>query len=220
LPAGKVILAGTFPPKAFSHIQHLLVSFPKTPDHIGVLVGVLEQTRLLNIQADVLQNQASNRNTVAIGCAAQSIIDLIEGTQGPHYQSLAATCALQNVTATGDGFGLLGQGYLTDAAEHATLAISQPDATTTMHLHAGLMAIALSNIKEWVTIIDQDALHLRTSPTDQTKIQEIARLADDAYHGVDADGDGQVDPVAGEAGAITAYQQGQLMATLSLTPGA
>jgi hypothetical protein len=33
-------------------------------------------------------------------------------------------------------------------------------------------------------------------------------------------GDGQIDPVAGEAGALTAYLQGQLMTTLSLAPGA
>jgi len=85
-----------------------------------------------------------------------------------------------------------------------------------MHEHAKLMDIALSNITGWVTTIDQDALLLLTHPTDVSKIEEIIRLADYAYHGVDADGDGQIDPVAGEAGAITAFRQGQLMATLSL----
>jgi hypothetical protein len=174
----------------------------------------------LNIQADVLQNLAVNHNTIPIECAAQSIIDLIEGTHGPHYQPLAAICALQNLTAAGDGFGLLGNGYLTDSAEHATLAINQPDATNTMRLHAGLMAIALSNIREWVTTIEQDAEHLRSDPTQLARVQEIMILAGEAYHGVDVNGDGQVDPVAGEAGAMTAYVQGQLMATLSLTPSA
>jgi serine/threonine protein kinase len=218
LPAGQVILLGKFPPQAFAHIQHLLVSFPATPGKIGVLVGVLEQTHLLNVQADVLQGLAPAHNSVAIQCAAQSIIDVIEGSQGPHYRPLAGLCATQNITATGDGFGLAGKGYLADAAEHAILAITQPDATNTMRLHAKLMAVALSNIKGWVTIIEQDALQLLKNPADQTKIQEIVRLADDAYHGVDVNGDGQIDPVAGEAGALTAYLQGQLMATLSLAP--
>jgi hypothetical protein len=31
-------------------------------------------------------------------------------------------------------------------------------------------------------------------------------------------GDGHIDPVAGEGGAITAFQQGQLIATLMLSP--
>lgn len=109
---------------------------------------------------------------------------------------------------------------MADSAEYATLAITQPDATNAMRLHAGLMSIALSNIKGWETTIEQDALQLLKKPTDLTKVQEIATLADDAYHGVDANGDGQIDPVAGEAGALTAYQQGQLMATLFLVPNA
>lgn len=217
LPAGKAILGGTFPPQAFAHIQHLLVSFPATPGKIGVLVGSLQQTHLLNVEADVLQNLTTGRNPVATQCAAQSLINLIDGKKGPHYQPLAATCALQQVTMTGDGFGLLGNGYLADAAEHATLAISQPDATNTMRLHARLMAIALSNIKGWVTTIEQDALYLLKNPTDLARVQEIVKLADNAYHGVDVNGDGQIDPVPGEAGALTAYLQGQLMATLPLT---
>ena len=106
------------------------------------------------------------------------------------------------------------------AAEHATFAISQPDATNAMRLHARLMNIALSNITGWVTTIEQDALHLRGNPADLTPVQEIVRLADNAYHGVDANSDGQIETIAGEAGALTAYLQGQLMATLSLTPKA
>jgi len=79
---------------------------------------------------------------------------------------------------------------------------------------------ALTNITGWLTKIEQDALLLQANPTDRSSIQEITTLADDAYHGVDVNGDGQIDPVIGEAGALTAYQQGQLMATLSLAPGA
>jgi hypothetical protein len=218
LPSGNVILSGMFPLMAFAHIQHLLVGFPQTPGKIGFLVGVLDQTHLLNIQADVLQSLVASHNTVAIGCVAQSIIDIIEGAQGQHYRPLPASCAPLNVTATGDGFGLLGKGgYLADVAEHATFAITQPDATNTMRVHAALLKIALSNIKGWVTTIDQDALIIRQNPTDLAKVQEIVTLGDEAHHGVDANGNGQIEPVAGEAGAITAYQQGQLMATLTLT---
>ena len=219
LPGGKVVLTGRFPPKAFAHIQHLLVSFPDTPGKIGLLVGALDQTHLLNIQATVLQSLSASRDTVAIGCVAQSIIDIAEGLQGSHYHPLAAACALKDVSATGDGFGLLGKGYLLGASEHAIFAIQQPDATSAMRQHAGLVAIALSNIKGWVTTIDQDALDLRRDPANLAKVQEIALIADDAYHGVDANSDGQIDPVVGEAGARTAYLQGQLMSTISLAPG-
>ena len=89
-----------------------------------------------------------------------------------------------------------------------------------MRQHAALMDKALTNITGWLTTIEQDVQFLQAHPTDRSSIQEITTLADDAYHGVDVNGDGQIDPVAGEAGALTAYQQGQLMATLALAPGA
>lgn len=219
LPVGKVVLVGTFPARAFLHVQHLLVSIPSTPGKIGVLVGLLNQTRLANVQADVLQNVAANRNTVAVQCAAQSIIDIIEGSQGLHYKSLTTTCARQNVTASGDGLGILGKGYTLDAAEHAILAASQPDTTNTLRIHSRLVELAASNIKGWLTTADQDAVSLRDNPTNLTKVQPIVTLCDHAYHGVDMDNDGQINPVTGEAGATTAYLQGQQMITLSLAAG-
>lgn len=220
-PTGKAILVGTFPVKAFQHIQHLLVGFPTTPGKVGMLVGAVQQTHLLDFQAALLQNAVANQNTVAIECITQNMLDIIEGTHGAHYRPLTADCAQQDVTATGDGFGLLGNnGYLAGAVEHASLALSQPDATSIMRQHAALMDIALANMTGWMTTIEQNVLYLHGHPTDLTSIRAIMTLADNTYYGVDVNGDGQVDPVAGEAGAITAYQQGQLMATLTLAPGA
>ncbi len=115
-PAGKVILTGTFPVKAFAHVVHLLVGYPETPGKIGLLVGVLEQTHLLDIQSAVLQSVATSQNTVVIRCVAQSMLDIIEGKHGSHYQQLDGVCNLQNVTTMGDGFGLQGkEGYMLQA---------------------------------------------------------------------------------------------------------
>ena len=122
------------------------------------------------------------------------------------------------MTTLGDGFGLLGKGYVASAEEHAALALSQSDATSGMRQHAVLMNIALANITGWVTTIEQDLLRLQAHPTDLSSLQQITTLADNAYHGVDVNGDGQVDPVTGEAAAVTAYQQGQLMATVTRVP--
>ena len=219
-PAGKVILTGTFPIKSFAHVEHLLVDYPKTPGKIGLLVGVLEQAHLLDIQAAVLQNVAASQDTVAISCVSQSMLDIVEGKHGSNYKQLDQACAFQNVTTTGDGFGLQGKnGYITGSTAHAGYAISQPDATSAMHVHTLLMDVSLSNMNGWLTKIDQDALILRTHPTDVSKVEEIMRLADYVYHGVDVNGDGQIAPIPGEAGAITAFEQGQLIATLSLNSG-
>jgi hypothetical protein len=78
----------------------------------------------------------------------------------------------------------------------------------------------MTNIKGWATQVDQDALKLRVSPHNTSLIQDIVTLSDHIFHGVDANGDGRVDPVAGEAGAINGYSYGQLMAMLPFVPGA
>ena len=217
-PTGNVILESIFPVMAFAHIQHLLVSFPLTPGKVGMLIGLLQQTHLLDSQAAVLESVAGSHNTVAVGCVTQSMLDIIEGTHSSHYHPLAGVCSEQYGVVPGDGFGLLGKGFVAGAEEHASLALSQKDATRVMRQHAKLMDIALTNINGWVTTIDQDLLNLQARPTDLSSIQAIVTLADNAYYGVDVNGDGQIDPVAGEAGATTAYQQGQLMATLTLVP--
>jgi hypothetical protein len=210
LPTGKVILAGTFPPLAFVHIKHLLFKFPATPNNIGLLVGVLNQTQLLNAQAVLLQSFVANKNQNGIGCVAQSIVDIAEGSQGQHYQALPATCAGQSITAVGDGFGLLStNGYISLASQHASLAATQTDSTDNIRLFAGHVETAMSNLTTWVTTIDQDALNLVNNPGNTAKVQEIATLANQAFNG---------DSASGQAGATTAYLQGQMMATLPLVP--
>lgn len=214
-PTGKVILTALFPPQAFVHIRHLLFRFPTTPNNVGLLVGLLRQTQVLNAQALLLQSLAASGNQAAIQCLAQSLIDISEGKQGTDYQPLSTFCTGLYTSQAGDGFGLLGQGYISTAASHAALAATQPDTTDNIRLHAHHVEIATSNIKEWVSTVNQDALKLLAHPSDTAHVAEIVAFSDHAYHGI-AGPDGQVNPVPGEAGAITAYVHGQFMAGLPL----
>jgi hypothetical protein len=77
---------------------------------------------------------------------------------------------------------------------------------------------ALGNIQTWDTILLRDLIGLQKTPSDTSKIAEIVTLAGDAYTGVDANKNGKIEPIEGEGGAVTAYQQAQLMATLTLSP--
>ena len=228
-PLGAVVLTGTLPPHSAQHIAHLLVSFPDTPGQIGLLVGVLDQTQLVNEQATALQNAAASHSTVGVTCAAQSILDIIEGAKGTNYRPLPAGCAAQNISLIGDGYGLLSppapgasgstpapQGYLDGASDHASLAATQDDATADIRLHAGHVEIAIANIKGWVTTADQDALKLLKTPSDSTTAADLETVSDHAYHGVPGTVDQTINPVPGEAGAVTAYEHGQFMAAITL----
>ena len=220
VPTGQVILSASFPPKAFVHIKHLLVKFPNTPGNIGLLVGLLNQAQKLSSASQLLQSISASQNSTAIQCAAQSIIDIAEGSQGSHYAPLANQCAAENIAEVGDGYGLLGAGgYIANGEAHASLAATQSDTTVTIRVHAGHVAICLENMKGWITSIDHDAQDLLNNPSDSAKVQEIVTLANHAFNGFDANGDGSIDPIPGEGGAVTAYFHGQLMATLVLAPG-
>src|SRR5262249_15152623 len=218
-PVGRVVLKGSFPKEAFAHIQHLLVSYPDTPNKIGLLVGLLIQTQQVDAQASVLQNAMASRDTVAIRCVTQSILDILEGSKGPHYAKLGAGCASRNIALVGDGFGLLGpnEGYLAEAADHASLAATQPDATDLIRLHASHVQLALTNIKNWLTAVNNDALKLLSTPTDAALAAQAVALCNQAYNGVRPSADQTPGPYADQAGAITAYDHGQFMATLTLS---
>lgn len=219
LPTGKVVLSATFPPLAFIHIKHLLVSFPGTPGNIGLMVGLREQARQLNNQAGLLKNASTGGTPLIVQCIAQNMIDIIEGAQKNRPRALPPLCGVLNITLSGDGFGLLGpKGYAATASIHASLAATQPDSTDTIKNQARDVIIATDNIKGWATTVDRDDHALLTNPGDTAKIQEIATLSDHILNGVDTDNDESIDPVPGEAGAITGYIHAQLMATLTLAP--
>ena len=220
VPTGQVVLSANYPPKAFVHVKHLLVAFPNTPGKIGLLVGLVDQAQKLSSAAQLLQSISASQNSSAIQCAAQSIIDIAEGTNGAHYQPLANQCASANIAEVGDGYGLLGSGgYIANGEAHASLAATQSDTTSTIRVHAGHVTICLQNMNGWISTIDHDAQDLLNNPNNPAKVQEIVTLANHAYNGFDANGDGTIDPIPGEGGALTAYYHGQLMAVLVLAPG-
>ncbi len=223
-PAGEVVLSGTLPPLALIHIRHLLVRFDTTPGKIGLLVGLRNQARVLRSEADLLRSFSDDGQS-KIECAAQSIVNVIEGKGGQNAHPLADVCASLNVTAGGDGFALLdpgnpNAGYIVLSAEHAALAAIQSDATDTIRMHAQHVQTADANLKKWVTTLDKDARQLVAHPANTALIPEIATLADHTLNGVDLNDNGQIDPVLGEAGAISAYNEGQMMAQLVLGQGA
>jgi hypothetical protein len=213
-PVGQVVLTGSFPPEAFVHIQHVLEAYPTTPGHVGLLVGTVQQEQLLASHTQTLAHVAASGDTARVQCEAQSLVDLLEGDHGAAYQPLSAECAAQDPTSTGDGFGLIGPdadgtggGYLSDATEHASLAATQPDATSDMHTHAAQVESDLNTVLKWAVSLHTDALALLKTPSDTSKVAQMSTLANEIAHGQGSAG-----------GVLDAYSQAQLMATLTLKP--
>ncbi len=221
VPVGKVVLIGTFPPKAFVHIQHVLVAFPATPGHVGLIVGALRQYQLLNTQVQVLAQAAQGGDQASVRCQAQGIVDILEGSKGKDYRPLSPQCTTQQTISAGDGYGLIGPkadgsdgGYINFANDHASLASQQADATANMHTHAAQVEAALNTVLTLSLRLRDDAVALLKNPGDSAKVSEMVTLARNAYEGADTNGDGKID----QAGLLTAYEQAQQMATLPLVP--
>jgi serine/threonine protein kinase len=217
-PTGQVVIAAQYPPDAFVHIKHLLVAFPNTPGQKGLLVGLMQQANVLLNQAQSLQDFAQRQLDVSEGCAAQNIINIIEGKSGPHYHPLDAACGVtyRDITPADDGYGLISSsGYLPGAADHAALAASAPDATAHIKKHSHDVVTAATNMTTWAQKLDQDALNVVQQQNFSTSnATDAATLAHNIVFGTDIDGDGSVDDVAGESGLFNAYTHGQLMAFL------
>ena len=219
VPTGKVVLSATFPPLVLVHIRHLLFKFPTTPGNVGLLPGLVNEIQKINLLSRMLQSNATSSNTDSIDCIAQAIVNVIEGNKGTNFHPLAANCAHFGIgnAAIGDGFGILGNGYIATAANHTALAASQSDTTDNIRLYAKDVQTSTASIKVLVTKIDNDALQLLTNPIATDQVAEMLSLSDHAYHGFDQNGNGKIEPIVGEAGALSAYTSGQRMAALTLS---
>jgi hypothetical protein len=227
VPVGKVIARGAWPDKALVHLRHVLTAYPTTPSNTALVGGVITQSKLLNDHAKALQAATGHDQTTML-CETQAMINLIEGQKGPEYHALSSVCGARLSLAQGDGYGLLGApttdgygsdqlgGYTPGALEHTSLATTVPDANSEIKTHAALVEAALGNVQTWDIIVQRDLIGLQRSPSDTTKVAEIVTLSADAYLGVDANHNGQIEATQGEGGAVTAYHEAQLMATLTL----
>lgn len=227
VPVGSVIARGAWPEKELVHLRHVLTAFPATPSQTGLITGVIADSKLLNDHAQALR-AASGRDQATMLCETQAMINLLEGQTGPDAQATSPACAARLSAGPGDGYGLLGVpasggaeakgGYIPGALSHTSLAATVTDASAELKTHAQLVEAALGNVQTWDTILQRDLIGLQRTPSDTTKVAEIVTLAGNAFNGMDANNNGQIEAVEGEGGAVTAYQQAQLMATLTLSP--
>jgi hypothetical protein len=217
-PIGHVEITARFPADVFVHILHLLYMYPTTPGHQGLLVGLLQQAQALRDQAGNLKDFAQRKLGLSALCAAQNIVNIIEGKHGRHYHPLSSACAAANrdITRADDGYGLISDpGYLKDVADHAGFAATAPGATLNIKNQSNDVVTAVTNMKVWAQKLDQDALSvLQRQNFGVSNATDAATLAYNIVFGTDANGNGTVDDVLGESGLVNAYTHGQLMAFL------
>ena len=208
-PSGVFLASHTIPPKSINHIRHLVSNWPGGPG--GITTRLQDQLQVAIAHA-VLAGNSTTLDRVALH--TKHVINLIEGTGGPNFDASAG------IPNPGDD-----KGVLTHAADrkHAQLAINEAPGDAVVKAHGDLVLVTGKNAEDFATQARDDSLRaLKETEVSFAKIivRSVEGLLQSAVNGVDADGDGTIESIAGEGAAKQAYVEGQLMATYTLAPGA
>jgi tRNA A-37 threonylcarbamoyl transferase component Bud32 len=222
--SNEVAFSASLPPEGLKHVRHLLFSFDATPGKIGFIDGLEADTILLDDLAGQMLTSFETPDEAGIRLQAERMLNLIVGSQSENYKDWNKD---GNVDDPGDGFGLLlngeNLGYIQGSFTHADLALQSPDATQKIRTHGEHVKICTTNIGEWTPELRDQLTAILGSPMDSPDLEGLIRkavaLADKIRNGIDVNGNESVEPVAGEGGAVTAYEHAYYMADMVIVPG-
>ena len=209
---------GALPAAAGVAIDQLLLKGPGLPIEQGYIVGLRAQSNelLRHAQLAIAAQQAGD--AAALRRHAEHVYNLLAGSLDPHFGDLSGDGHPQN---PGDGFGLLPNGaqagYIRATADAAQAASDAADSTDAIRLHAGHVLACAANLRGWAEEARDVALRLAQGKGVETAAADADRLVllgRQIARGADANGDGAIAPVAGEGGALVAYEHARYMAGL------
>ena len=223
-PSGQVAFSSGIPPMALDHIKHLLVAFDETPNKTGMLVGLIQDTTLVDEQANAMLAAYDQQDAAGVRSHAEAIYNLLVGKKGDGYGDLDGD---GQTLDPGDGYGLLlngdQAGYIEGTVDHAQLAAQMGDACEQILHHTPHIVISAKNVEGWaaelrdiITQINSDPL----GPDANARIRQAVALADRMLKGRDLNGNETIDPIEGEGGAETALEHATYMIDMPIMAGA
>ncbi len=226
----EVYAQAELPAGALKHIRHVVYMRSETPNNVGYAVGLVQQAEALLTHANNAKTWADNGDLGEAKRHTEHVINILVGEDSPLFKDWNGDGAVQN---PGDGFGILpgtedrngdgrvNVGYAKGTHDHIKNAANSPDATDNIKARAQQVKTAIYNIMgsesnpdypNWADALLTAAQNLLASTTvteTQMYADEVVRLADLILNGVDANGNGKVEPIMGEGGAKTAYLYAQ-----------
>lgn len=221
-PSETILYSSGIPAGALTHIRHLLVSFGGTPQQIGLTTGLVETGRLVQETGLAMEQSFEQGDEAAVRAQAEALVNLIVGTQSGDHKDWDDN---GKVNDPGDGFGLLlngaQSGYIEGTITHAELSAAAGDATTNIKTHAGHVVVSGRNVEGWAAQLRDVAKRIAESDEiTEADVRLAISLAEQIYKGIDLDGSESVDAVAGEGGALTAFEHAEYMADMQILEGA
>ena len=233
-PTGEVVYSSVFPPQALKYIRYVIVSYEKTPDqgplmqnlwyYSGEYVNKSINGDDLNKQYQGIVQAFEAGDEIALRKRTEEVINQIVGDLSNVYQDYDGDGIVDD---PGDGYGSLSTGeghlgYLQETTLYAKSAAEASDSTPNIRTYSENVQICIQNMDGWTHEIFQLALQLSKMPMGTAMepiVTQLSTLGNNLVRGADVNGNGFVDPVAGECGADTAYEHAYFMADMSIYTG-
>jgi plastocyanin len=212
-PSSTVVFGGVIPPSAIGPTRQLLVSGSGVPTGFGYAVGLVNMAEELLRHARELDSASQSNDIESMNRHIEHMSALIAGKGSPEYRDFEGD---NFVDDPGDGFGVLP--YANAIAEQALL-IQSANVPESLKNSASQLADVALNIQT----ASNQLLQLRElaftaqDPAERKAITlQIHALSQQLLNGVDANGDGLIEPIAGEGGAYAAYFQSQYLSAMGV----
>jgi hypothetical protein len=232
-PTGEVLYSSIFPPQALVPIRHLLAAH-ETPDGGPLMQNLWWYSGdYINdsINGDADSNDSlgimqafKNDDEVALRKRTEEVINQIVGDLSDRHLDYDNDGVID---VSGDGYGSLPQGesrlgYIRESALYAQQTADAPDSTLNIRTYNDYVQICLQNVEGRTNEILDLALQLNDMPFGpemEPIVSQLSTLGNQLVDGVDANGNGRIEPIAGECGATTAYANAYAMADFQIFLG-
>lgn len=207
-PAGPAVYHYQIPTSAIVHIRHLVSDWPEGTG-VGILTNLQEQLKVARQHADLGRLDGT---LDGLKRHAHHVINIIEGEDGANFDVSFGN--------PGDGLGVL---LHADDKKHAGFAAFAVQDDEALNTHAGLVDVTSVNANNFAVLARDRVLQFVLPETNlniaKSYMANVSGVLTNALSGLDANADGTIALISGEAGAEAAYTEAQLMATYTLQVG-
>lgn len=210
------------PDDGLAYLRDLMVSFPTTPEEVGVIHGLAGSAKQLEQTARDMLNNYESGNEASTRSSAEAMLNLLVGDQSQDYKDWNGD---EQISDQGDGYGFLLNGdhlgYIQAVYSHADYAVNASGASRNIIVNGENAKLCTQNLARWAPELREQLLTILNAaslPDMGSAIQRAATLADQVLNGIDLNENGTVESVSGECGVLAAYEATYRMADMPLLP--
>lgn len=213
-PSASVAFGGVIAQAAVGPAQQLLARGDASPGNVGYAIGLTDQAEEMLRHAVEINRAAQGGDVVSANRHIEHLTAILVGKKSPEYLDFTGDGFIDD---PGDGFGILS--YAGAITAQAQIVAAAPDMPDSVKQHATQLSQVAANFTDWGNQLLTLRLAAHNAQTDADRSNntvQIAQLATQVLNGVDANGNGTVEPISGEGGAYAAYFESQYLASMGV----